>query len=42
MREFFRNSSWAANDLPGLGGFQQLNVTESKPGAIRGLHGEDM
>jgi dTDP-4-dehydrorhamnose 3,5-epimerase len=42
VREFFRTSSWAANDLPGLGGFEQLNVTESKPGAIRGLHGEDM
>jgi dTDP-4-dehydrorhamnose 3,5-epimerase len=42
VREFFRASSWAEQGLPDLGPWQQLNVTESKPGAIRGLHGEDM
>jgi dTDP-4-dehydrorhamnose 3,5-epimerase len=42
VREFFRASSWAVNGLPDLGSFQQLNVTQSKPGAVRGLHGEDM
>ena len=42
VREFFRASSWDGHGLPDLGAFQQLNVTESKPAAIRGLHGEDM
>ena len=42
VREFFRASSWNDLGLPDLGSWQQMNVTESKPGAIRGLHGEDM
>jgi dTDP-4-dehydrorhamnose 3,5-epimerase len=42
VREFFRTSSWAELGLPDLDGWQQMNVTESKAGAIRGLHGEDM
>lgn len=42
IREFFRQSSWQEAGLPDLGTFGQLNVTESKQGAIRGLHGEAM
>ncbi|HVF31681.1 MAG TPA: dTDP-4-dehydrorhamnose 3,5-epimerase [Acidimicrobiales bacterium] len=42
VREFYRRSSWVASGLPDLGPWHQLNITESKPGAIRGLHGEDM
>lgn len=42
VREFYRRSSWLEHGLPDLGPWQQLNVTESKPAAIRGLHGEDM
>jgi dTDP-4-dehydrorhamnose 3,5-epimerase len=41
VREFFRASSYAAA-LPGAGNWQQINVTESRHGAVRGLHGEDM
>ena len=41
VREFFRTSEWAAAGYE-LGPWQQLNVTESKAGAIRGLHGEAM
>ena len=42
VREFYRASSWAEAGLPPLGPWQQLNVTETKRGALRGLHGEDM
>ena len=42
VREFYRASSWAEAGLPSLGPWQQLNVTETKRGALRGLHGEDM
>jgi dTDP-4-dehydrorhamnose 3,5-epimerase len=42
VREFYRRSSWLEHGLPDLGTWHQLNVTESKAGAIRGLHGEDM
>jgi dTDP-4-dehydrorhamnose 3,5-epimerase len=37
VREFFRASAYA-----GLGDWQQINITESKHGAVRGLHGEAM
>jgi dTDP-4-dehydrorhamnose 3,5-epimerase len=37
VREFYRSSAYAD-----LGGWQQINVTESKHAAIRGLHGESM
>lgn len=37
VREFFRNSAY-----DGLGGWQQINVTESGYRAVRGLHGEAM
>jgi dTDP-4-dehydrorhamnose 3,5-epimerase len=42
VREFYRQSSWLEHGLPDLGPWEQMNLTESKPGAIRGLHGEDM
>lgn len=42
VREFYRASSWEAAGLPSLGPWLQVNVTETKPGALRGLHGEDM
>jgi dTDP-4-dehydrorhamnose 3,5-epimerase len=42
VREFYRASSWAEHGLPSLGPWQQTNVTESRRGALRGLHGEDM
>jgi dTDP-4-dehydrorhamnose 3,5-epimerase len=42
VREFYRASSWAEHGLPSLGPWQQMNVTETKQGALRGLHGEDM
>lgn len=42
VREFYRASSWAEAGLPSLGPWQQMNVTESRRGALRGLHGEDM
>ncbi len=42
VREFYRASSWAAAGLPDLGPWLQVNMTESKRGALRGLHGEDM
>jgi dTDP-4-dehydrorhamnose 3,5-epimerase len=42
VREFYRASSWAEHDLPPLGPWQQMNVTETKVGALRGLHGEAM
>lgn len=42
VREFFRASTWREADLPALGPWQQVNVTESAAGALRGLHGEAM
>jgi dTDP-4-dehydrorhamnose 3,5-epimerase len=42
VREFYRASSWAEAGLPALGPWQQMNVTETRRGALRGLHGEDM
>jgi dTDP-4-dehydrorhamnose 3,5-epimerase len=41
VREFFRASSYSSL-LPDAGGWQQINVTESRHGAVRGLHGENM
>ncbi len=41
VREFFRASDFAARPGPPPS-WQQLNVTESRPGAVRGLHGEPM
>jgi dTDP-4-dehydrorhamnose 3,5-epimerase len=42
VREFYRESAFLDAGLPSLGPWLQVNVTESKHGAIRGLHGEDM
>lgn len=42
VREFYRASSWEAAGLPSLGPWLQVNVTETRAGALRGLHGEDM
>jgi dTDP-4-dehydrorhamnose 3,5-epimerase len=39
IREFFRQSAMQEAGLH-AGPWLQLNVTETKPGAIRGLHGE--
>ena len=41
VREFFRASTGAAT-LPGTGDWRQINITESRYGAVRGLHGESM
>ncbi len=42
VREFYRQSAWVAAQLPDLGPWQQVNLTETQPGALRGLHGESM
>lgn len=42
VREFYRQSSWLAAGLPDLGPFLQINVTESRRGTLRGMHGEAM
>lgn len=42
VREFYRQSSWRESGLPDLGAWTQLNVTETRQGAVRGLHGESM
>jgi dTDP-4-dehydrorhamnose 3,5-epimerase len=42
VREFFRNSEFEGSVLPAVGPWAQVNITESRQGAIRGLHGEFM
>ena len=42
VRELFRRSAFEAAGLPELEPFVQVNVTESRRGAIRGLHAEAM
>ena len=44
VREFFRSSSWVEGDpgSPVAGPWLQVNVTETRRGAVRGLHGEAM
>lgn len=42
VREFYRESAWLEAGLPSLGPFVQVNLTESRRGAVRGLHGEAM
>jgi dTDP-4-dehydrorhamnose 3,5-epimerase len=42
IREFYRESSWLESGLPSLGRWVQLNVTETRRGTVRGLHGEAM
>lgn len=41
VREFYRESAFREAGLP-VGPWAQLNITETRCGAIRGLHGEDM
>lgn len=41
IREFFRASAFESAGLP-VGPWLQVNVTESRAGAVRGLHGEQM
>lgn len=42
IREVFRRSAFESAGLTALGELQQINVTESGRGAVRGLHAEDM
>ncbi|MEP6599833.1 MAG: dTDP-4-dehydrorhamnose 3,5-epimerase [Actinomycetota bacterium] len=42
IREFFRSSAFGVGELPSVGPWRQVNVTETGYGAIRGLHGEAM
>jgi dTDP-4-dehydrorhamnose 3,5-epimerase len=42
IREYFRRSAFLATGLPEIDPFVQINVTESRRGAVRGLHGEAM
>ena len=42
VREFFRESSWADAGLPPVGQWTQFNITETRQGSLRGLHGEAM
>jgi dTDP-4-dehydrorhamnose 3,5-epimerase len=42
IRELFRRSAFESLGLTGLGAFQQINVTESWRGAVRGMHAEAM
>ena len=41
VREFFRAGDWDG-DMPKVGTWRQVNVTTTKRGVVRGLHGEDM
>jgi dTDP-4-dehydrorhamnose 3,5-epimerase len=40
VREFYRESSFLEAGLPSLGPWLQVNITETRQGALRGLHGE--
>jgi len=42
IREFYRESAFVEAGLPSLGSLLQVNVTETRPGALRGMHAEDM
>lgn len=42
VREFYRESAFAAAGLPSLGPWLQVNATETYQGGLRGLHAEDM
>lgn len=42
IREVFRRSAFEAAGLGDLAAFQQVNVTESRHGVIRGMHAEAM
>jgi len=42
IRELFRRSAFEAAGVAALGTFSQINITETRLGAIRGMHAEDM
>lgn len=42
VREFYRESAFVDAGLPSLGPWVQVNATETRRGAIRGMHGEQM
>lgn len=42
VREFYRASAFQAAGLTSFGPWVQVNVTETRPGAVRGMHGEHM
>lgn len=42
VREFFRKSAFDTSGIKNYRPWIQINVTETRQGAIRGLHGEDM
>lgn len=42
IREFFRRSAFEAAGVTAVGTFSQVNITETRLGAIRGMHAEDM
>jgi dTDP-4-dehydrorhamnose 3,5-epimerase len=42
VREFYRESAFLDAGMPSLGPWLQINVTETKTGALRGIHAEDM
>jgi dTDP-4-dehydrorhamnose 3,5-epimerase len=42
VREFYRSSAYQSGPFADLSAWEQINVTETKQGGIRGLHGEAM
>ncbi len=42
VREFYRDSAFREAGLPALGPWVQVNVTHTRRGALRGMHGEHM
>jgi dTDP-4-dehydrorhamnose 3,5-epimerase len=42
VRELFRRSAFEEAGFGGLGAFQQINVTETHRGGLRGMHAESM
>lgn len=42
VRELFRRSAFESMGIEGVAAFEQINVTESRRGAVRGMHAEDM
>lgn len=42
IREAFRKSSFGDVNVDGIGSWDQINVTETRQGAIRGIHAESM
>lgn len=42
VREFYRESRFKEAGLPSLGPWVQVNITETRQGALRGMHGEEL